>query len=61
MSAGVGPTFERPGAPRPAPNPSQNPQTARALRLPEERAFEVATINRRLACMAQKAAPGLKS
>ena len=58
MSFGVGPTLERPGAPRPERNPSQNAQASQALRLPEERAFEVATINRRLANMAQEAAPG---
>ena len=61
MSAGVGPTHERPGAPGPARNPSTRPQASLALRLPEDRAFEVATINRRLAAMARQAAPGLKA
>ena len=57
MSAGAGPTLERPGAPRPARIPSTCPQASQVLRLPEDRAFEVATINRRLASMARSAAP----
>ena len=61
MSAGAGPTHERPGAPGPARNPSPSPRAPQALRLPEERAFEVSTINRRLASMARQAAPGLKA
>ncbi len=55
MSAGVGPILERSAAPKPArssPGPSAVPET---LRLPEDRAFEVATINRRLAVMARQA------
>lgn len=57
MSVGVGPILERPGASRrvrPSPKTSAAPL---ALRLPEDRAFEVATINRRLASMARDAAP----
>ena len=61
MNAGAGPTLERPGAPRAARKSFPDPQSPQALRLPEERAFEVATINNRLASMAQEAAPRLKS
>jgi hypothetical protein len=36
---------------------SVEPQPEQALRLPEDRAFDVATINLRLARMAERAAP----
>ena len=61
MNAGAGPTLERPGAPSAARMSSPNSQGSQALRLPEERAFEVGTINNRLASMAREAAPRLKS
>ena len=44
----------------PPPRPifaSEKPMPKAGLRPPEERAFDVATINRRLALMAERAAP----
>lgn len=59
MSVGVGPNPPRAGARAEARISRQTPAaTSEGLRLPEERAFDVATINRRLASMARKAAPG---
>jgi len=60
MSAGVGPLFQRPAGPAPTALRPRRPaaEAPAALRLPEERAFDVATINRRLARMAERAAPG---
>ncbi len=57
MSTGVGPLCERLAAPSPARSSSRTCTAPEALRLPEERAFEVATINRRLAAMARQADP----
>jgi len=57
MIAGVRPSLETP-EPRPARRPQPSP--AEPLRLPEERAFEVATINRRLARMAELASPAAR-
>jgi hypothetical protein len=57
MSAGVGPLLERPVGARPARTPSKSSASRQVLRLPEDRAFDVATINRRLASMAQAATP----
>ncbi len=57
MSVAVGPIFQRPGADWPTRTPSKAPANSPGLRLPEDRAFDVATINRRLASMAEAAAP----
>jgi hypothetical protein len=56
MSVGVGPNPQRAGA-RAEVRISRETPAAEGLRLPEERAFDVATINRRLASMAREAAP----
>jgi hypothetical protein len=55
MSAG--PLYGRPRAPPPESRSSKTERTppSQSLRLPEDRAFDVATINRRLAHMAQRA------
>ena len=45
-------------SPRRTNHKSEDIAPASGLRLPEDRAFEVATINTRLACMAARAAPG---
>ena len=60
MNPGVGPLFQRPAGPAPtARRPDrQAAEAPQALRLPEDRAFEVATINNRLARMAERAATG---
>jgi hypothetical protein len=49
--------YLRSGAPPPDPRSSrtESPPPSQPLRLPEDRAFEVATINRRLAHMAARA------
>lgn len=51
------PLFARSGAPPPEPRSSRTERTpsTQPLRLPEDRAFDVATINRRLARMAARA------
>lgn len=56
MSAGIGPLLERPGVARPGRGPSETSKS-QVLRLPEDRAFDVDSINRRLARMASEAAP----
>ena len=57
MSVAVGPIFTRTGADWPTRTPSKTPANSQGLRLPEERAFDVATINHRLASLAEAAAP----
>jgi hypothetical protein len=44
-------------SPSPRRPKSDEPRPAGPLRLPEDRAFDVATINARLARMAERAAP----
>lgn len=56
MSAGVGPLLERPGIAWPARGALKVTRSP-VLRLPEDRAFDVDTINPRLARMAREAAP----
>ncbi len=60
MSTGVGPILQHPGGPTPTVRRPQRPaaEAPQPLRLPEDRAFEVATINNRLARMAERAASG---
>ncbi len=62
MTAGVGPILERPAervASRSQSKSKSSRQTPRpeGLRPPEDRAFDVATINGRLARMAAQASP----
>jgi len=57
MSVGVGPNPPRAGARAETRISRETPAASEGLRLPEERAFDVATINGRLASMARKAAP----
>ena len=62
MTAGVGPILERPAERMASRSHSQSKssgQTPRpeGLRPPEDRAFDVATINGRLARMAEQASP----
>ncbi len=56
MTAGVGPILERPAVRLASRSQSQSPQPLRpdTLREPEDRAFDVATINRRLQHMAEQ-------
>ncbi len=60
MNSGVGPILQSPAGPALAMRRPERPaaQAPQALRLPEDRAFEVATINKRLARMAERAASG---
>ena len=57
MSVGVGPILDRPAVRVASRSRPQTPQPFRpeTLREPEDRAFEVATINRRLRRMAEEA------
>ena len=59
MSGAVGPILTRPGADWPTRIPPKTPIKSPILRLPEDRAFDVATINNRLASMAE-AAPAVR-
>ncbi len=64
MTAGVGPILERPAG-RVASNPRSPSKTSQAprpelLRPPEDRAFDVATINGRLRTIAEQAGPKLR-
>ena len=66
MSAGVGPILERPAVrvasrSRSKSKSSHQPPGPEGLRPPEDRAFDVATINGRLARMAEQAAPSRRS
>ena len=59
MTGGAQPILERPALRVASRSQSQTakPSSSLALRLPEDRAFDVATINRRLARTAEQAAP----
>ena len=59
MTAGAQPIFERPAVRVASRSRSDGPKSSppQPLRLPEVRAFDVATINRRLARTAEQAAP----
>ena len=55
MTAGAQPILERPAGRVASRSNTPKPVSPQALRLPEDRAFDVATINRRLARTAEQA------
>ncbi len=57
MTAGAQPILERSVVRVASRSQTSKPSSSQALRLPEDRAFDVATINRRLARTAEQAGP----